>query len=93
MLFHVPFFAELFSAEFALERLESSVYSVNVCLKALGLSKILPTFTALVEFEFLMNLLDVLLEFICPSILCPTLTALVGLEFLVNCLVVSLQVF
>ena len=56
------------------------------------MSTLLPTLTALVELEFMMNLLDVSLQFSCLSKLRPTLTALVGLEFLVNCLDVSVKI-
>ena len=62
VLLHVPFFAELLPTELALKGLESSVYCVDVSFEYFSPSKVLPTITALVKFEFFMNRLDVSLE-------------------------------
>ena len=62
---------------------------VEVCLKVVWLSKILPTFTARVGFEFLMHRLGVSLQGLQGlrmAKLLPTLIALVMLEFLMNLL-------
>ena len=56
------FDTKLLSTELALKGLESSVYSVDVSFEYFGPSKVLPTITALVKFEFFMNRLDVSLE-------------------------------
>ena len=59
MCVHVLFDTELLATELALKGLESFVYSVDVLFERYSLSKVLPTITALVEFEFFVNCLDV----------------------------------
>ena len=61
------FQTELFPAELALERLESSVYSVDVSFEVLWLSKLFPTFNTLVKLEFLVNQLNVSVQVSCVS--------------------------
>ena len=58
MLFQGPVFAKLFPAELALERLESSVDTVDVSVEHSRLTKLFPTLLALVKLQFLVNRLD-----------------------------------
>ena len=92
MSFQGPFFAELVSADLALESLESSVYSVDVGPEVLTQTKILPTLSALVGLQFLVNCPDVSPQVSSISEIFLTLLALVGLEFFVNHLDVFVKI-
>ena len=53
---------ELFLADLALERLESTVNSVDVSLEFACFSKVLPTLTTLVGLQFFVNCLNVFVK-------------------------------
>ena len=92
MSLHVLFVTELFPADLALERLESTVYSVDVGLEGISSSKILPTFTALVEFEFLLNPSDVSVKMPFLGKCLATGLACAVIDICVDCALVSHQV-